>query len=189
MIICAGNSETFPFATAIGVGLIESAINLTRMALFDKPDYLIFIGSAGSYGKYKPFDIIESSIGANIELSFLENNSYTPIDNVIEAYKEEEKIVSRGTISNSPNIVNSSNYITTNMELAQKYRKYGLELENMEFFSVLKIAQEFKIPVLGIFVVTNYCDSEAHEMFISNHEKAKALLSVYMLDKYKDLKS
>ncbi len=188
MIVCAGNNETFPFATAIGVGLIESAMNLTRMALFDKPDYLIFIGSAGSYGKYKPFDIVESSIGANIELSFLDNNSYTPIDNVIEAYKDDSENVPRGTIPTSTDIINSSNYITINMELAQKYRKYGLELENMEFFSVLKIAQEFKIPVLGIFVVTNYCDKEAHEMFIANHERAKALLSVYMLDKYKDLK-
>ncbi len=187
MIVCAGNNETFSFATPIGIGLIESAINLTRMALFDKPDYLIFIGSAGSYGKYIPFDIVESSIGSNIELSFLDNNSYTPIDNVIEAYKDE-KNVSRGTFEHSKDIVNSSNYITTNMELAQKYRKYGLELENMEFFSVLKIAQDFKIPVHGIFVITNYCDKKAHEMFIENHEKAKALLSVYMLDKYKDLK-
>ena len=187
MIVCAGNNETFPFASAIGVGLIESAMNLTRMALFEKPEYLIFIGSAGSYGKYKPFDIVESSIGSNIELSFLDNNSYTPIDNVIEAYKEEG-IVPRETIPTSKDIVNSSNYITTNMELAQRYRQYGLELENMEFFSVLKIAQEFKIPVLGIFVITNYCDKEAHTMFLSNHEKAKALLSVYMLDKYKDLK-
>jgi hypothetical protein len=52
----------------------------------------------------------------------------------------------------------------------------------------LKIAQEFEIPLHGIFVITNYCDKEAHDMFLTNHEKAKALLSVYMLDKYKDLK-
>ena len=31
MIICAGRNETFPFAQAMGVGLIESAINLTRL--------------------------------------------------------------------------------------------------------------------------------------------------------------
>ena len=52
MIICAGRNETFPFAHPIGVGLIESAINLTRMCLFDKPDYLLFVGSAGSYGNH-----------------------------------------------------------------------------------------------------------------------------------------
>ena len=53
MIISAGNKEIFDFATPIGVGLIESSINLTRLCLFNKPDFLIFIGSAGSYGNKK----------------------------------------------------------------------------------------------------------------------------------------
>ncbi len=182
MIICAGNNESFEFATAIGVGLIESSMNLTRLALFDKPEFLIFIGSAGSYGKYKPFDIVESSIGANIENSFWSGGSYTPLDNVIEAYHDSN--VSRET----KDIVNSSNYITTDDSLSDNYRKQKIELENMEFFSVLKIAQEFEIPVLGIFIVTNYCNKSAHEDFLVNHDKAKYLLSEYMLEKYKELK-
>jgi len=182
MIVCAGNNETFEFATPIGVGLVESAINLTRLALFDKPEFLIFIGSAGSYGKYKIFDIVESSIGANIENSFLIGGSYTPIDNVIEAYQNDN--VSRETID----IINSSNYITTSETLSKAYRKHHIELENMEFFSVLRVAQEFEIPVLGIFIVTNYCNKSAHEEFLKNHEKAKYLLSEYMLNKYKELK-
>ena len=41
MIICAGRNETFSFAQTIGVGLIESAINLTRTCLFNKPEYLL----------------------------------------------------------------------------------------------------------------------------------------------------
>ena len=182
MIVCAGNNETFPFATPIGVGLVESTINLTRLALFDKPEFLIFIGSAGSYGKYKIFDIVESMTASQIELSFWQNNSYTPIDNVIEANKiKDEK--NREKI-----IVNSSNYICTNIELAKYYVNHNIHLENMEFFSVLKVAQEFEIPVLGIFVVTNYTDKNAHEEFIKNHKKAKELLTKYIYEKYKDLR-
>jgi len=183
MFVCAGDNETFPFATPIGVGMVESAMNLTRLVLFDKPDFLIFVGSAGSYGKYKPFDIVETSIASNIELAFLEGKVYTPIDNVIEAYQKEQQ-VSRET----KDIVNCSNYITTDYELAQNFRKFSIELENMEFFSVLKISQEYEIPVLGIFVVTNYCDEEAHEMFVKNHEKAKLRLMEYVIEKYKELK-
>jgi len=67
MIICAGNNETFKFAEPMGVGLIDSAINLTRRCLFDKPDYLLFIGSAGSYGKHNIFDIAKK-IKKNIKL-------------------------------------------------------------------------------------------------------------------------
>ena len=84
MIICAGRNETFPFAHPIGVGLIESAINLTRMCLFDKPDYLLFVGSAGSYGNHRILDIVESKRASNIELGFLTQSAYTPLDNVFE---------------------------------------------------------------------------------------------------------
>ena len=182
MFVCAGNNETFPFATPIGVGLIESAMNLTRMVLFDKPDFLIFIGSAGSYGKHEIFDIVESSIGSNIELGFLQNKAYSPIDNVIEAYHDKE--VSRETMD----IVNSSNYIATDFTLVQAYRKHHIELENMEFFSVLKISQESSIPVLGIFVITNYCNEDAHKDFLENHHKAKTILMQYVADKYKEIK-
>ncbi len=179
MILCAGNGETFPFATPIGVGLVESAINLTRLALFDKPEFMVFIGSAGSYGGYEIFDIVESKIASNVEQSFLSKDSYTPLDNVIEAYSDEKnEIVSHKTI------VNSGNYITTNIQNAKAFRGLGLELENMEFFSLLRVAQEFEIPVLGIFVVTNYCNENAHHDFVKNHDKAMKKLTEYMVKKY-----
>jgi len=182
MFVCAGNNETFSFATPIGVGLEESAINLTRLALFDKPEFLIFIGSAGSYGKYKIFDVVESMIGSNIELGFWQNQCYTPIDNVIEA--KQIKDVSQKTDI----IVNSSNYITIDENISKHYLKHNIHLENMEFFSVMKVAQEFEIPVLGIFVVTNYTNKDAHKDFLQNHSKAKEILVKYIEEKYKELK-
>ncbi|MGB5791688.1 purine-nucleoside phosphorylase [Poseidonibacter sp.] len=174
MIVCAGRNETFKFAETIGVGLIESAINLTRTCLFNKPEYILFIGTAGSYGNHKIFDIIESRRASNIELSFLTNSSYTPLDNVLES---DNKMVKNDTI------VNSSNYISTNEELAKKYNEYGIGIENMEYFSVLQVAREFSIPVAGIFIVTNYTNKNAHDDFIKNHEEAMKKLTTYLLDK------
>lgn len=174
MIVCAGNNETFPFATPIGVGLIESAMNLTRLCLFDKPEYILFVGSAGSYGEYNILDIIESSSAANVELSFLQDNSYTPIDNVVRSEDPRFK---------NNVIVNSSNYITTNKTISREYQAYGIEIENMEFYSVVKVAKEFDIDVRGIFVVTNYTDENAHNDFIGNHKEAMDKLVKYLLDK------
>lgn len=162
MIICAGRNETFKFATPMGVGLIESAINLTRQCLFDKPEYLLFIGSAGSYGNYKPFDIVTSTSAANIELGFLNNDCYTPLDNVLNS---ENKLVKNETI------VNSSNYISTNFDLSKKFNHYNIGIENMEFYSLLHVAKEFDINIAGIFVITNYTDKNAHDDFINNHKK------------------
>jgi len=174
MIICAGNNETFKFAKAMGVGLVESAINMTRQCLFDKPEYILFIGSAGSYGNHKIFDIIESNTAANLELSFLDNNSYTPLDNVL---KSENKLVQNQTI------VNSSNYITTNFDLAKKFNDYNMGIENMEFFSLVQVAKEFNISIGGIFVVTNYTNENAHQDFMENHIEAKEKLTKYLIEK------
>jgi len=170
-IISSGNKEIFPFATPIGIGLIESAINLTRLCLFDKPDFLIFIGSAGSYGKLNIMDIFESNTASNIEHCLIKKECYSPIDNIISSN------VSRETI------VNSSNYITQNKIISKAYLRFGIDAENMEFFSVVKVAKEFNIPVKGIFVVTNYCYENAHKEYLENIRKAKEKLINYLLEK------
>lgn len=177
MIICAGNNETFAFAQPMGVGLIETAMNLTRLCLFDKPEFLLFVGSAGSYGEHKIFDIIESKTASNIELSFLSGDAYTPLDNVISTNTTNEK----------ETIVNSSNYISTNKELSEKFLNIGIGVENMEFFAILKIAQEFNIPAGGVFCITNYTNKNAHEDFLKNHEKAKELLTQHVKKRIKEL--
>jgi len=179
MIICAGNNENFSFATPMGVGLVEMAMNLTRLCLFDKPEFLLFVGTAGSYGHKDIFDIVESKTAANIELAFLENKAYTPLDNVVTTNIEGTKDI----------VVNSTNYISTDAELAKNYLKFGVGIENMEFFSVLRVAQEFGIPAGGVFCVTNFTNKNAHEDFLANHDKAKELLSQHVAKRLKELTS
>jgi len=178
MIICAGNNETFDFAQPMGVGLIETAMNLTRLCMFDKPEFLLFVGSAGSYGNHNIFDIIESKTSSNIELAFLNHDAYTPLDNVVSTNTDN-------TVKDV--IVNSSNYISTNEELTKKFLSLGIGIENMEFFSVLKIAEAFDIPAGGVFCITNYTNKNAHEDFLKNHEKAKELLITHVDKRIKEL--
>ena len=136
------------------------------------PREIIFIGSAGLYKEGEIFEIYESSAAANIEISSLENKSYLPIEGEITS------IVPRGTCK-----VNSSNFITTDQNLAHKLFDREYFLENMEFFAVLKVAQKFQIPAYGIFVATNFCDKNAHVDFIKNHEQAKKELENYLKQK------
>jgi len=177
MIICAGNNETFKFAYPMGIGLIEMSINLTRLCLMDPPKYLLFVGTAGSYGDAKLFDIVESKTASNMELCFLEKNCYTPLDNIITTNTSKKKDI----------IVNSSNYITTNKQLAKKFLSFNIGIENMEFFAFLKVAKEFNIPAGGIFCISNYTDLNAHDDFGKNHQKAKKILAEYVDGKMKEL--
>jgi len=177
MILCAGNNEHFNFAFPIGVGLVQSAIKLTQYVLEQKPSFLFFVGTAGSYGRYKPFDLVLSHSATNIELSFQQNQSYTPIQNTVHAKQHYD--VSRGT-KYPFETVNSSNYITTASHLSHYYNEKNIPLENMEFFSVLQVANTFDLPCLGFFVVTNYCDENAHRDFMLNHAKAKELITLHV---------
>lgn len=180
MFVCA-SGENFSFAKQIGMGLVDSSIILTSMILKENPKEIIFIGSAGSYSKnIKIFDIFTSSIAMQIESSFVSEDSYTPIFNKIE---NQIKNVSHETSINKI-IVNSSNYINTNCKISKKMFKAGILLENMEFFSILRVAQYFEIPAFGIFCVTNYCDIDAHKSFIKNHKKAEKYLEIYVRENY-----
>jgi len=170
MFICAGDSESFEFAKPMGIGLIDMTINLTKQCMLNPPKFIFFVGTAGSYGKHKIFDIVESKTASNIENSFFNAKSYTPIDNVVSTAED----VSRETI------VNSSNYITTDSSLSKFYLNNNITIENMEFFAVLKVAKAFNIPAGGVFIVTNFCNANAHQEFIANHKEAMHRLTDYI---------
>jgi len=154
----------------MGIGLIDMSINLTKLCLNTPPPFIFFVGTAGSYGEHKIFDIVESKTASNIENSFFNAKAYTPIDNMVSSSDN----VSRETI------VNSSNYITTDENLSKFYLKNNIGIENMEYFAVIKVAQHFNIPVAGAFIVTNFCNADAHKDFIKNHKEAMAKLTAYM---------
>ncbi len=171
MLLCAGRNETLKGAIPIGVGLIESAINLTRMCLKNPhAESLIFIGSAGSYSpEIELLSVFESVCGYQIEESFSHLNSYTPLDNSIQIETKEEALFERVC-------VNSSNYIHTSEMFAKKMAQKGVLLENMEFFSVLSVAKAFSLKAKGIFCVSNYVGLNAHKEFKENHAKVKQIL-------------
>ncbi len=169
MIVCAGRTEIFEFAKPIGVGLIESAYNLSKILKDEKPSTVLFVGSCGSYGKLNIFDSFYCASAFQIEQSFVQGSSYTPIENKILNNVSHETIV------------NSSNYITTNKNVSNKFLELGADGENMEFFSVLWAAREAGVDAKGFFVTTNYCFENAREEYAKNIKVATEMI----YDRYK----
>jgi len=172
MIVCAGQNEQFSFASPIGIGITQAAINTTKLAIINRPDTMLFIGTAGSYGGFKPFDLCCSQHSKIIEIGFLESKSYTPIQ--LDVTSNLPHIVSRETFPFT--CINSSHYITSEKSLNIDFVNHGCEVENMEFYGFLCAAKEQNIDAFGLFCITNYCDSNAHKDFITNHNRAKELL-------------
>lgn len=164
MILCAGQTELFDFATPIGVGLIETAYNLPIILAEKKPKTLLFVGSCGSYGKLGILDNFYSSSAAQIECSSVFARSYTPLESKIQNNVSHETIV------------NSSNYITSDEEASKKFLELGLGAENMEFYSVLWVAKKLGIKAKGFFVVTNNCFCDAKTEYIKNLSTAKDII-------------
>lgn len=182
MIVCAGNSESFAFAKSIGVGLVESSIGLMQLCMRESVDSILFLGSAGAYDRQtKLFDVYLSDSATNIELSFLQSQSYTPLDNRIDSGLLQGKLenVLCETMGLKKAVVNSSNYITTDKVSAQRLNQVGIYLENMEFFALMRVAQHFQIPCLGLFCVSNYCNESAHKDFLANRLRAQEILNSY----------
>ncbi|TKX30914.1 phosphorylase family protein [Campylobacter aviculae] len=175
MIVCAGGNENFSFAKSIGVGLIESSINLTELCMREIPEKLIFIGSCGIYDKGEIFGIYESSHVFNIEYSQISENFYTPALNEIN-FETNIENVSQETFYK----INSSNYICQNSLAAKKLADFGLNFENMEAFAVFSVAKKFNIQAKCILCATNFCNENAHEDFLKNHKKAKEKLENYL---------
>lgn len=176
MFICVGNNESFEFAKSVGMGLVDSAIGLTRLILHYAPREIIFVGSAGSYEYFEGVDsklessldsansaFLDSNLSAKnldskdsafldsknldsknaafnkdskdstlnigdifysthatqLELSFLESKSYTPIDNsvVMESFDFTPEDSIKDSIQHSKNVTHETNFATQNSKI------------------------------------------------------------------------
>lgn len=175
LIVCAGGNENFYFAKALGIGMIQSSIKLSELCIKEKPSKIIFIGTCGLYDKGELLQIYHSSHAFNIEFSSIKDKFYSPIKNEINLNVSYETFKNYKT--------NSSNYICQNKKAAQEFAKLGLELENMEFFSILCVAKNFGIEAEAFLCATNFCDENAHSLFIKNQEEAKKRLTLFLQEK------
>ena len=162
MIISAGITETYDWAIPVGIGF-NAAIKLSELIIKNNPKRIIFVGSMGLYSKdYELFSIHKFNTASNVELSVLDDLTYSIIEQKIHE-------------------INSSNYICKNYELAQRmHQKYGFIGENMEVFAVFETAKYHKIPATAYLIATNYCDDKAHEEYLKNYKLANAKLEDYL---------
>ena len=189
MFVCAGSIETFPFAKPVGVGMVETAASVALLCEKERPRELVFVGTAGSYGRYGLLEIVEAHAAVQIEIAALQVQAYTPMRDFVAYRRGNYHIGYSADVSRETSpIVNSSNYITTDAQAAEAMLARGIDLENMEFFAVLATAARYGIPAKGIFIVTNYCREDAHAMFVSQHAEAKNRLTEYVITRYIDTK-
>lgn len=94
MFICVGNAENFSFAKSVGMGLVDSAMGLTRLILHHAPREIIFIASAGSYD-FCPLNKTDSK---NIESKNRKDSIESKKDSKLDSKNIESKKDSKTTL-------------------------------------------------------------------------------------------
>ncbi len=151
-----------------GVGMLASAVSITRMAIEDKPDLIIQAGIAGCFDKSmalgKVVVVSEEALadtGVEEEGKWkdlfdlkLEKSSYHPF----EKRKLPNPWLSKFNLLKLPEVSGITvNQITTHAErIQQLQKKYMPVLESMEGAALHYVCREANIPFLQIRAISNY---------------------------------
>lgn len=162
-----------------GVGLLASAVAITRLAIEERPDLIIQAGIAGSFSKkYAPGQIVvvnneilgdtgveEKGVWKDLFDMKLEKSSYHPF----EKRKLPNPWIKQYNLLNL-SIVDglTVNQVTTQpTRIAALKKKYGAVVESMEGASLHYVGRETGIPFIQIRSISNY---------VGERDKSKWLL-------------
>jgi futalosine hydrolase len=136
-----------------GVGMVNTAINLTKELIKKKYDLVINMGVAGSFSeKLKNGDVVEvvednfSEIGFENDFEFSEFTDFDLKTKFYNSAKTTLKQVKAITV----NTVHGKN--DTIFEITKRENP---EIESMEGASVFKVCEEFNVPCVQIRSVSN----------------------------------
>lgn len=164
-----------------GVGMLASAVALTRLVNDEKPDLLVQVGIAGSFDPSIPLGkvicIRDESLGdtgveeegkwKDIFDLKLEKSSYPPY----EKRKLPNQWLSTYNLLKLPELgAVTINEVTTRPERAlQLAKKYEAAIESMEGAALHYVARQFNIPFIQMRAISNY---------ISERDKSKWEISL-----------
>jgi futalosine hydrolase len=150
-----------------GVGMLASAVSLTRLALEDRPDLIIQMGIAGSFTPAtEPGKVVvvsqemlgdtgveEGGVWKDLFDLKLEKSSYHPY----EKRKLPNPWLSKYNLLQLPEVdaITINQVSTGAARIAQLIKKYKPELESMEGAALHYIGRETGIPFIQIRAVSN----------------------------------
>lgn len=151
-----------------GVGMLASAVSLTKLIAEEKPDFIIQIGIAGCFDTNitlgKVFCIKEESLG---DLGVMEDGKWKDIfDLKLEksSYPPFEKRKLPNSWLTDYNLLKlpevsavTINQVTTSAEYMQQLiKKYDAVLESMEGAALHYVCRNFNVPFIQVRAVSNY---------------------------------
>ncbi len=136
-----------------GVGMVNTAINLTKELMKNRYDLVINMGVAGSFSnKLKNGDVVEVTEDNFFEIGFeddFEVSRFTDFDLKIK-YLNKSRTSLKKVRAITVNTVHGNN-----ATISAIVQRENPEIESMEGASVFKVCEEFNMPCIQIRSISN----------------------------------
>lgn len=160
---------------SLGIGFLDSALNLEKLICSNTITEIVFIGTAGSYNKALSIGEIVSinstaalNLGAVLGLAYVagKQESFE-----LEVFKDFKPAKCFSSLEISREEIIAEKLIAQNS--ADKFL-----VENMELYGVAAVAAKNKIPLKSLLGITNYINPNAHEDWKANNLSVSEKLCV-----------
>ena len=165
---------------AVGVGLVESAHGAARAISRHAPDLVVFLGTAGAYGRAPAMgdvaiarDLVLASTAAARGDGYLPG--LLPVTAGADASARRALLrAARATgVAAGPARVATTMAITRGRALAARLqRASGAAVENLEAFAVARAAAAARIPFAAVLGIANRVGPNAHAEWLANAPRA-----------------
>ncbi len=165
---------------AIGIGLVDAAIGLTRCTERHRPDAVVFIGTCGSFKGHAVGDVLlASSIGlVDHAITIAEAVKLSPLAIELEpAPLDEALALPRVSVANTIGV-------TVNDDLATRLAK-TYDVEHLEAFAVARAAQLAKVPCSIVLGVANAVGKDGSADWKKNYERVSAIVAERLADAFR----
>ena len=164
------NGSSLYVVEAVGIGLVDSAIGMTRCIERHRPTDVVFLGTCGSFGKHAIGDVVS---GRSIVL----------VDRAIDDGQAVK--LSPLTIDLEPSllaldlprvVVANTIGVTVNDELAARLAA-RCDVEHLEAFAVARAANIAKVRCTIMLGIANMVGKNGSADWKTNHERVSAIVA------------
>jgi futalosine hydrolase len=177
----------------VGIGAIDAAVGAARAIARVRPQRVLFVGTAGIYGRLKEArEAIGTAVVAGevlcMSTAALKGEAYLPGPMVVQlaTSRSLQSALSAGR-AGQPRDVACPLAITRSAALGRRIAEAtGATLENLEAFAVARAAAAAGIPFAAVLGVANRVGATGHEEW-QRHHRAASRAACELLARFLDL--
>ncbi len=158
----------------VGIGAIDAAVGAARALAKHRPPRVVFVGTAGVYGRAS-LPIGAAAVAGDlhcVSTAALGGGGYLPQPMIVHA-APSARLAAELAGSTEPAAVACPLAITRTAALAGRIaRATGAALENLEAFAVARAAAAAGIEFAAVLGVANRVGPAAHREWLANHRRA-----------------